>query len=132
MTKQIRWTLLALIVAVAFIAIATSAGHHKTSQTSRAATDSTINSAVSTDKVKIQNFMFMPMTIKVAVGTTVTWTNNDSVQHSVTADTIASDAPNGPLFGQGQSYSFKFTKTGQYTFHCMLHPYMRGTVIVTN
>ncbi len=76
--------------------------------------------------------MFVPMAIKVKVGTTVTWTNKDSVHHSITADNVASNAPDGPLIGQGEKYSFRFTKAGTYTFHCMPHPYMHGTVIVTS
>lgn len=91
---------------------------------------SSTSGAVATTAVQIQNYMFTPMVIKVKVGDTVTWTNEDSVHHTVTADKASADAPNGPLIGQGESYSFKFTKAGTYTFHCMPHPYMHGTVVV--
>lgn len=88
--------------------------------------------AVDADHVTISDYMFSPMTIRVKVGTKVTWTNQDSVHHSVTADTASKNAPNGPLFGKGESYSFTFNKAGTYSYHCMPHPYMHGTVIVTN
>jgi amicyanin len=89
------------------------------------------STAVAATKVDIQNYMFSPMSIKVKVGDTVTWTNKDSVHHNVVADTASSDAPNGPLIGLGETYSFKFTKAGTYTFHCNPHPYMHGSVTVT-
>jgi len=91
-----------------------------------------VKSAVSTSQVMIQNYMFSPMVIKVKAGTKVTWINMDEVHHSVTADQSSSDAPNGPLIAKGQSYSFTFKKAGTYTFHCQPHPYMHGTVIVTD
>ncbi|MEP7204716.1 MAG: plastocyanin/azurin family copper-binding protein [Candidatus Saccharibacteria bacterium] len=88
--------------------------------------------SISTNSVQIQNYAFTPMAIKVKAGTNVTWTNTDSVHHNVTADTAATEAPNGPLFAQGEKYSFRFTKAGSYAYHCMPHPYMHGTVIVTD
>lgn len=80
----------------------------------------------------IQSFMFSPKSIRVKVGTTVTWTNKDSVQHSIVSDKPGKDAPSGPLLGQEQSYRFTFTKPGTYTYHCKPHLSMHGTVIVTN
>lgn len=97
---------------------------------SSGASASDTSSAVATTAVQIKGYMFAPMVIKVKVGDTVTWTNADSVHHTVTADTKSADAPDGPLIGQGESYAFKFTKAGTYTFHCTPHPYMHGTVIV--
>ena len=88
------------------------------------------SSAVATTAVKIENYMFGPMTTKVKVGDTVTWTNMDAVHHNVVADQKTADGPNGPLIGKGETYSFKFTKAGTYTFHCEPHPYMHGTVVV--
>lgn len=85
--------------------------------------------AVKTDSVKIQNFNFTPATISVKKGTKVTWTNMDSIQHNVVGDNDS--MLKGPLLDQGKSYSFTFDKTGTFTYHCMPHPYMKGTVIVT-
>jgi amicyanin len=90
----------------------------------------TTRDAVATDKVGIENYTFTPQVIKVKVGTTVTWTNKDSVQHDVIADEASEDAPNGPLLKKDESYDFTFKKAGTYTYHCGPHPYMKGTVIV--
>lgn len=94
------------------------------------AESSTAEEAVSATKVTISNFSYAPATIKVKVGDTVTWTNNDNVRHDVMADTESSDAPSSELLSKGQSYSFTFNRAGTYTYHCTPHPYMKGTVIV--
>jgi amicyanin len=92
--------------------------------------DASSSAAVATTAVEIKDYMFAPMITKVNVGDTITWTNMDGVHHNVVADTKSDSAPNGPLIGKGETYSFKFTKAGSYSFHCEPHPYMHGTVIV--
>lgn len=87
--------------------------------------------AVASDTVTIQDFAFSPATIKVKVGTKVTWTNQDSVRHTITADEPSGDAPDSQLLAKGETYSFTFTKAGTYGYHCQPHPYMKATVIVT-
>ncbi|HSH17758.1 MAG TPA: cupredoxin family copper-binding protein [Candidatus Saccharimonadales bacterium] len=88
--------------------------------------------AVATTSVAIENFMFIPAAIRVKAGDTVTWTNKDSVQHNVVADTSGPHAPKGPLLKQNETYGFKFTKAGTYSYFCQPHPNMRATVIVTD
>lgn len=78
--------------------------------------------------VTIQGMAFDKNNLTVSVGTTVTWTNQDSVPHTVTSDNGLFDSGN---FTKGQSYSFTFTKEGTYTYHCTVHPSMTGTVTVT-
>jgi plastocyanin len=82
---------------------------------------------VATTSVTIQSFAFSPQAIVVPVGATVTWTNQDVEQHTVTAvdRSFDSDALN-----QGQSFGFKFTKAGTYHYQCLIHPQMTGTVVV--
>lgn len=109
---------------------APSTASTSSAKTSTSSSDTNSNSAVATTAVKIENYMFGPMTTKVKVGDTVTWTNMDAVHHNVVADQKTTDGPSGPLIGQGETYSFKFTKAGTYSFHCEPHPYMHGTVVV--
>ena len=78
-------------------------------------------------EVEIEDFAYAPVTITIKVGTTVTWTNKDSVRHTVTSDTGLFDSG---LFGKGESFSYTFTETGTFTYFCTPHPYMKGTVIV--
>lgn len=78
--------------------------------------------------VTIQNFAFSPQTITVAPGSTVVWTNKDSVAHTVTSNTGAWPA-SGNL-GTNQTFSHTFTKAGAYSYHCSIHPFMTAKVIV--
>jgi|SRR5271157_1142989 len=85
--------------------------------------------------VVIQNFAFSPQTVTVPKGTTVTWTNQDGVNHTVVnakTDTSADSTlfKSDPL-ATGQSFSFTFSTPGTYPYHCSIHPGMTGTVIVT-
>jgi plastocyanin len=66
--------------------------------------------------VAIKDFAFSPDSLEVPVGTTVTWTNQDSVAHTVTADDGSFDS--GQL-GNGATFS-----------HCMNHPRMKATIVV--
>jgi plastocyanin len=76
----------------------------------------------------IKDFTFTPDPIQVAVGGTATWTNNDSMTHTVTFDDTSVKS-SGDL-SQGSSFSATFPKAGTYTYHCALHPTMTGTVTV--
>ena len=92
----------------------------------QAATDNSVSMSEGAE-VEIENFAFTPATITVKVGTTVTWTNKDTVRHTVTSDKGLFDSG---LFGKGESFSFTFTEAGTYTYHCTPHPNMKGTIIV--
>ncbi|HEX5395430.1 MAG TPA: cupredoxin family copper-binding protein [Candidatus Saccharimonadales bacterium] len=86
--------------------------------------------ASTANKVTISNFSFSPSDISVKKGTTVTWTNSDSVQHTVTVDS-GNDGPKSQPLSNGQSYSFTFNDEGTFNYHCSFHPEMHGTVTVT-
>ncbi len=92
---------------------------------------------VQTDKVSIvENSWnpeitesYAPLAIEILAGTTVTWTNDDSVVHTVTDTENKFDS--GFVQG-GSDWKFKFENEGEYGYFCTLHPWMKGTVIVTN
>jgi amicyanin len=86
-------------------------------------------SAAST--VEISNFAFAPASITVKKGTAVTWTNKDSVSHTVTPDEETMAFEGSELLAKDESYQFTFETAGTYTYHCQPHPQMKGTVIVT-
>jgi len=77
--------------------------------------------------VQIKNFAFIPQIVTVAPGTTVTWTNVDEDPHTATANDRAFHSPALDTDG---TYSFTFTKAGDYAYFCMLHPHMTGKIIV--
>lgn len=86
------------------------------------------------NQVEISGFAFSPSSITVKRGTTVTWTNKDSSAHNVISeDGAPAGGPQKPqaLFGQNQSFSFTFNTVGTFPYFCEPHPFMKGTVIVT-
>jgi plastocyanin len=84
---------------------------------------------VATDAVGIKNFAFSPATITVPAGSTVVWTNDDSIQHDITFDGggIVSSVLN-----HNDTFSHTFSTVGTYHYICSIHPFMHGTVIVTS
>jgi plastocyanin len=81
------------------------------------------------DAVAIENFAFVPPNLSVVSGTTVTWTNDDAVQHTVSADDGHSF--DSSAFGHGQAFRFTAGAPGTYTYTCRIHPFMHGTLTVT-
>lgn len=76
----------------------------------------------------IQHYRFVPTTIAVKPGTTVTWYNDDEVAHDIVATDASFDS--GTL-AQGTSFAHAFPHEGVFDFACRIHPTMKGTVIVT-
>jgi plastocyanin len=97
--------------------------------------------------VTIQDFTFSPATLTIKVGTTVQWTNAGPTAHTTTSNaagwnsgTLSAPMGGGAYGGgsAGGSYSFTFTATGTYGYHCALHPpsvpqyaAFTGTITVT-
>jgi plastocyanin len=75
--------------------------------------------------VVIANLAFDPATITVSTGTTVAWTNDDSVPHTVTSTDGAFDSG---IFDPGGSFAFTFNEPGSFPYVCQLHPRMQGTI----
>jgi plastocyanin len=81
----------------------------------------------SSGAVAIQNFAFSPASLTIKKGESVTWTNEDSVAHIIVSDSSAFQS--GSL-AKGQTFSFTFNQTGQFPYHCSIHPSMKATIIV--
>jgi plastocyanin len=83
-------------------------------------------------KITEQNgkYGFDPAMTTVAKGTTVTWMNASDAPHTVTSD-AGSTLASSTLAPSGGTFSFTFMQPGTYTYHCTIHPYMKGTIVVT-
>jgi len=77
--------------------------------------------------VSIKDFNFGDP-LDVAVGTTVTWTNEDSVPHTVTQD--GSGGFQSGKIDPGGTFSFTFDQAGTFDYHCEYHANMKSTVTV--
>jgi plastocyanin len=102
---------LLLVAAVAIIAAACN-GTGPTAYGAPASTAATTTTAVTaTNAATIKGFSYQPDVLKVKVGAKVTWTNDDAVAHTVTADTNSFASGN---LQPGGSFSFTFTRPGTY------------------
>lgn len=85
--------------------------------------------------VAIKDFSFQPSEMTVKKGAVVTWTNQDSVPHSIIYDPRAGQTglsgPASSALTQGDSYSFTFEEVGDFDYHCQFHPGMKGHIRVT-
>jgi YVTN family beta-propeller protein len=86
-----------------------------------------VGGATATAAVGISKFAYAPAEIVISAGQSVTWTNADPVDHTITSSDKLWDsgslAPNG-------SFSMTFTQPGTYAYFCSIHPFIRGTVVV--
>ena len=73
----------------------------------------------------MHNIQFVPKTIQIHTGDTVTWTNQDNIDHTVTGFGIDLTVP------PGQTISHTFDQLGTFDYRCTIHPGMTGTVIVS-
>lgn len=82
-----------------------------------------------TSGVSIQNVAYNPTTVRVDVGETVRWINDDPAPHTVTSE--AAGLFSSGVIEPGGSYSRTFDTAGDYQYFCTVHPrLMRGVVLV--
>ena len=84
--------------------------------------------AVGVTEVRLESFAFAPANIVIDAGTTVTWTNYDSVAHTVTS--AGGDDLKSGLFGKGETFRHTFDTPGEFRYYCEPHPNMKGLVTV--
>lgn len=85
--------------------------------------------------ISIGSTSFVPSKIQVPIGSKVIWTNDDSTLHTVTEGNPETDITDQPLFGSDiiysdQTWDYTFESIGTFDYHCTIHPFMKGTVIV--
>ena len=87
----------------------------------------TTTKPASPEVVTIRGFAFEPASVTIHVGQKVIWKNDDSVEHTVTAD---NGAFGSAALAQGASFSHTFASPGTYTYICGIHPQMQGVIVV--
>ena len=120
-----------LLAVLSVVAIASSGNLSVFAQTSDGKVSIVPGGSTLADKA------YSPNPIEVKVGQKVTWTNNDSVQHTITSGTAGSpdsgkafDSGLTKLLNNGQTFEHTFAAAGEYPYYCQLHPTMVGKVIV--
>lgn len=134
MSKNLTIGIVIILVLVGvwyFYSMKSSGGNMSTempsSSTNSASASGTPDQNSAKNAVTIQNMAFSPASLTVKVGDQVTWTNQDSVGHSATADDSSFDTG---ILGQGESKIITFSKAGTYAYHCSVHPSMKATITV--
>jgi plastocyanin len=77
--------------------------------------------------IEMRIIAFNPAKTEIPVGTTVTWTNHDTVPHTATATERTFDSG---ILDPGKSFNFTFAKPGTYVYSCLIRPSMKGTLVV--
>lgn len=92
-----------------------------------------------TFSVNIEDYDYAPSLITITAGQSIRWTNTGAKLHSVTSDSgVFSSAylsgAGTDVYGQptaGGNYTRTFSSAGRFPYHCGVHDYMKGTVVVT-
>lgn len=79
-----------------------------------------------TTTVEMKDIAFLPPSITVPPGSTVTWINRDAVDHTITGEGHFDSARIAP----GERFEFTFEVEGTYEYVCTIHPDMTGEVVV--
>jgi plastocyanin len=130
-----RRLLAVLALGAALGLVAAGCGSSKKSSGSSTTTSTSSSSASSSSSsgggvtIKMQNIAFSPKDVTVKVGQKVTWVNEDTVAHNVTANSGASIKSKD--FGKGGTFSFTPQKAGTIKYVCTIHPGMTATLTVT-
>lgn len=89
---------------------------------------SSYNNNASTYKVSISSAGYSPASLTIATGSTITWTNNDNMVHTVVT---ADGSINSGDIAAGSSYSKTFSAAGTFNYYDVNNKSMTGVVVVT-
>jgi plastocyanin len=78
--------------------------------------------------VVMQHYVLIPSTLRVPLGTVVTWLNDDEFDHRLGA--TGEGGFEAPSISEGRSFQTRFNRVGTFEVACRIHPGMRSTVIV--
>jgi plastocyanin len=82
--------------------------------------------ASGTTRVEINHFAYHPPTLRIAAGSSVAFANTSHVTHTATRPGSFSTGHIKP----GKSVVIRFTQKGTYSYHCLIHPFMHGKIVV--
>ena len=116
-----------IIVIIVILAVGGYYLYRNKYNNSNSSNQTSINtSPIATNSIEIKNMSFNPNNISVASGSVITVTNNDSTNHTITANDGSFNHP----VSAGQSVTFTIDNPGTYDYHCSIHTYMTGTILV--
>ncbi|MCL4406202.1 MAG: plastocyanin/azurin family copper-binding protein [Patescibacteria group bacterium] len=84
-------------------------------------------SPITVTKVVIGGFSFQPRELSIVRGSAVRWINNDATAHVIVDDAGAFKSDSLP---QGGTFEVVFDSSGEFSYHCAIHPSMTGKIVV--
>ena len=117
-----------VLAAVAAVALLAGCGGGGGGGGAAASAPAPASSSGSGSSIAIRDFKFSPATLTVRPGASIDVTNDDSAPHSVTADDGSSF--DSRTLQQGESATITAPRTGRYAYHCTVHPFMKGELVV--
>ena len=112
---QRRWGP-ALLMAIAVLAVAAVQGAQAVEATAQASGAKTVD---------ISHFAFHPPTLKVKRGSKVAFTNSQNVTHTASSGSFDTKG-----IAPGSTVTVRFGKKGTFAYHCKIHPFMKGKIVV--
>lgn len=131
-TRYVFWTACAVTLILACI-VAGCTSNQSTSnpQGTTQPTEVTTQAPQSeSNSIMIEKFALNPVTLTVKPGTRVTWTNRDGVAHTIMSDSGSTVQYTSEQLAYGAVYTYTFDQAGTYTYHCSIHPSMKGSIVV--
>lgn len=121
-----------ILLGISLISINNESKFEKIDFSNKVEVDVVMPTKVSRPGCEIEDTCYIPSTITISAGEEVSWQNQDSAFHSVTSGKYGSASE---LFDSGymdpdEIFIVQFTESGVYNYHCTLHPWMEGKVIV--
>ncbi len=93
-------------------------------------------------KIDIDSSGYKVANIKIKLGSTVVWTNQDTTDHTIMTGNMDDSQSHStsddkselmsPVLKNGESYSYTFNEVGNYSYHCSRHPFDKGNVAVVH
>ncbi len=117
------------VLATLVMATILAAGCMSYSNPSPSPTSSAVTSTSYQNTITIKDFAFTPSTLTIEKGANVTWVNDDTVAHRINSDTQLFTSND---LNKGDTFTYQFNDTGTFPYHCGIHLYMKGTIIVTS
>lgn len=122
---RLGWHSFAVLVALACFGLALVAVWNVAAD-ARGAEPRAVAGASRTAGVEIVSFAFKPATVRIAKGSSVRFSNASDVRHTATR---AGSFDTGPI-KPGRSVAVRFGRKGSFPYHCTIHPFMKGKVVV--
>jgi plastocyanin len=109
-----------LLLVIAVLAVAALLGGRAIGAT----VDASGATASGARNVDINHFAFHPPTLHVTRGGKVTFTNSQNVTHTATGANF------DKTLAPGSSVTIRFSRKGTFAYHCRIHPFMKGKIVV--